>query len=806
MKSLSFYPRLIIFSIVAIISTFSSVYAASVIKGTVTDNKNRPMVSATASLTNVQTKTLVQSAICDANGNFKFENMNEGRYVLTVSMIGYKKSETEIVVEQQDKGYIEKKIIMNETTKQLTAVEVVGKKNFVEQSVDRVVINPEASITSASENVYEILKKSPGVTFDNNDRISLKGKEGIKVLIDDKPTYIGDDQLVTLLKSMQGKNIDRIEIIENPPARYDAEGNAGIINIKTKHNKAPGFNGSVNGGLTYNSFIGGNGGLDLNLKAGKVNLYGNYSIYDWRGWNGQTGYRGFSQGSFAGGNQTFDTHTDYNGLSHNYKFGADFYLSKNQVLSVMTRGNFGSNKVDEINSTWFHDKNQVLDSTLKTITDRNMNWNGTTYNLNYKWDIDTLGTSLVADADYAQFGFISDSEQDSKYYDINDNPLNKSINIKTNQGGDISIWSGKMDFVHPFLKNYTLEAGAKASYVSIDPSLTMSGTINQVDNFVYTEYIQAAYASVRAQYKKLSLQAGLRLENTISEGKSITLNQVNDTSYLKLFPSVFAQYKISTNQTLSARYSYRITRPQYRLLNPFRWYQDPYTVFEGNPYLGPQLTHSMSLSHDFKSMFMTSVGYNYTTNLIGQVITQNDNNRTIYETMQNMSFSNDVNISETVQLKIFDWWNLNGTLTGMYKEVRANIGGNVEFKQPGFSSNIMNSIQLPYKIGMELSGNYYSKQLYGNIVIKPRYSIDLGFQKKVLKDKGVIKISVNDIFKTSMSGAYSKYNNVDIDVNNVGDSRRFNLTFSYRFGKDEFKTRANRSTSSSEEQSRSGNN
>jgi len=793
-----------VFLMVCISFLSINVLASDMIIGRVTDSKNQPIEFATVALINPKTKELVKGEVCNVKGEFKLDKLKSGAYTLSVSMIGYSKNEKEtIVIDATKNRVIEKNIILNETAHQLAEVKVSAKKMFIEQTVDKMVVNPEASITSTNESVYEILKKLPGVTIDNNDNISLKGKEGVKVLIDEKPTYVTADQLAILLKSMQGKNVERIEIMENPPARFDAEGNSGIINIKTKHFKAPGFNGSVNGGLSYSNKLRENGGLDLNMNFGKLNVYGSYSYDDWRGWNSMDGTRRFTSTSMAGQYQLIYNKGDYDGRGHNYTMGADYFIKKNHVVSVMFRGNFGSNLDTENSKTSFTDSNRNVDSTLNTTSTRNNNWDSKTFNANYKWDIDTLGTSLSVDADYARFYFHSNSDQSITYFDKSGNLLNRNSLLYTKQGEDIDILTAKIDFVHPFTKTIGFEAGVKSSFVTNNSRIDMTGYMIQNDNYIYKEAIQAAYVNGNAKFKNTSLQLGLRLENTNVNGNSVVTNQVDTKSYVQLFPSFFVLQTLNTDNTVNFRYSYRIGRPNYHMLNPFRWMIDPYTYNQGNPELGPQFTHSAGLSHTFKGLFITSIGYNYTKDLFSEVLFQNDVTKTIYQTMKNLSNSTDWNASETFQLEPAKWWRMSGTITGMYKEVNSNLGEAVQFTRFSYSGNMSNNFTIPFKINMELSGYYSSKQLIGNFTIKPQYSVDLGFQRKVLNDKGVIRLSVNDIFNTGGSGAYTKYSNLDIDVMNKYDSRKLNISFSYRFGKDNFSTRSNRSTASSEEQSRS---
>lgn len=805
MKTIISIRVLIAFAVVLLITIFPAQgeIEMAVIKGKVVNEKNQPVEYATAVLVSPKTGEVIKGEVCNEKGEFNISKVDKGEYVLSVSMVGYKKHDSEKLVVDGKRTVIERNIVLNEQSEMLKAVEVVAKKEFIEQAVDKTVINPEASITSASENVYEILRKLPGVSIDNNDNITLKGMQGVRVMIDDKPTYLSATQLASWLKSMQGKDVERIEIIENPSAKYDAEGNSGIINIKTKHTRAPGFNGTVNGGLNIASKVGWNGGLNLNMNYGKLNLYGNYSNYHWEGWNSMDAVRRFTGTELQGASQVIKNTETYDGSSHNYKAGADYFIAKNHVVSVMTRGNFGFNYGAMNNRTSFTDKFDQVDSILITTSTGNNNWKSATYNLNYKWDIDTTGQSLLFDVDYARFGFTSSNNQDGKYYDANEVELNHGLIVVTTQGNDISILSSKLDYVLPVNKMLNLESGLKFSAVTTDSYIDMDEFLTQHDNFIYEENILAAYLNARAQLNKTTLQLGLRLENTYSSGNSVVTNQVNDTTYLKLFPSFFVQQQLNKDNNLNFRYSYRIGRPSYHHLNPFRWMVDPYTFNKGNPNLKPQFTHTAGLSHSYKNKLISSLGANYTMGLFTQIIRQDDVSRTVYQTMENLHNSLDLTLSETLQLQPFKWWRFNGTVTGMYKTIQMDEQNLIPLSRFSFMANMSNNFTLPWKLDLEMSGRYNSEQLISNIILRPHYSIDLGIQRKVFKDQGTIKVSVSDIFNTANGGAYAKYDNVDIEVMNKWESRRLNISFNYRFGKDDFKTRANRSTSSSEEENRS---
>jgi hypothetical protein len=777
-----------------------------IVRGRVVNAKNQPVEFATAALVNLKSGQLEKGTICNERGEFSIENVVRGEYYLTVRMMGYDSVQTEAIVIDRKNRAVEKIIVLKESSRQLGEVTITAKQEFVEQAVDKVIINPNASITTSSENVFDILKKIPGVTIDNNDNISLKGMQGVIVMIDDKQTHLSAKELAALLQGMQGKNVRTIEIIENPSARFDAEGNSGIINIKTAHSRAPGFNGSLNTGITFTRSVGGNGGVNLNMNYGKVNVYGNYNFYDWKGWSGMDATRKFTSESLRGASQFSSTESNSDGRAHNYKIGADFFLAQNQVVSFRYKGNTGFNDMTESGSTIFSGRTGNVDSTLQNNADRNNSWNRQTFNLNYKWDIDTLGRSLMVDADYAFFAADGSSTQQSSYLDVVENSTGRNLNLNSSQLGDIDIMSAKVDYTHPINKQISLESGIKASMVTTDSRANVAGYFVQNDNFVYEEQIQAGYVSGRASFGKTSVQLGVRAENTIATGKSVSTGRNDKHEYLEFFPSFFAQQKFNPNHTAGLRYSYRIGRPNYHSLNPFVWILDPYTFNRGNPDLQPQFTHSMNLNHNYKGKFMTSLGYNFTKDLFTDVLYQNDDDRTVFQTIENFGKMTNITLSETVQLQPFTWWRLNGTVTGMYKEVNSNLPSGKIFAQWSYNGNISNSFTLPHKFSMEVNGSYFSEQLLGNFKIKSFYTIDIGLQKTILNDKGVIKAAFSDIFNTGSAGGYAKYENVDINADNYHETRRLNISFSYRFGKNEFKTRANRSTSSSEEQGRGGGN
>lgn len=774
------------------------------LKGRILNEQNQPVMFATAVLINSTSQAFIKGEISDDKGEFTIQNLQPGKYYIQVRMLGYRPYQSELIEIKPGSGSHVKTIILDEAIETLSKVEIIAKRDFIELTPDKMVVYPEASPSTANENVYEILQKLPGVNIDNNNNISLKGLQGVKITIDDKPGYLSPDQLAAVLKNMQGKNVDKIEIIDNPSARYDAEGNAGIINIKTRHNKTTGFNGSVNAGLSVGDKLNENTGINLNMNFGKVNLYGNYSFYNWGGDHELDGKRIFEAPEIAGSSQDIDMLSHNSSLGHNYKVGTDYFFNKRHVFSMMFWGNDGLYKSNSHTSTIFNDKNQVCESKLITESESENRWNNRTFNANYMWDIDSSGQNLMIDFDYAYFKVTNNSEQNTTFFNGNGIILDDNFGVNTDQGGQIDVFSAKADYVYPINAVYTIEGGVKASTVTNDNKITMYGRIEQEDKYIFKENIQALYLSAQAKYAKTSLQLGIRVENTQTEGNSVNMNRIDESSYLNVFPSMFVQRQLDKNQNLNLRYSYRIGRPQYSRLNPFKWMLDPYTFMEGNPYLKPQFTHMSSISHSYKGMFVTTAGINYTTDLFADVLLMDEKTKIMIQTLGNYNQVLDLNLSEYFQLDPLKWLNIRGTFTIMYKSVTSDFIENEEFDKLSFSGNLNCNVLLPQKINMEISGHYTSEEIYGNFLFEPNYRVNFGIQKKVFNDKGNLKLAISDVFYTGLNKASAHYNNLSLRAVNRFDSRKISLSFTYRFGKDNFKTRGNRSTSSSEEQSRSG--
>lgn len=777
--------------------------AQYIVKGKVLDNEQQPVEFSNVVLYKNADSVMVSHAITDAEGRFTLVNQRTGEYYIMASFVGYTAYQSKSF--KISKDVILDDIILSEDAQVLEGVTVTAQKRFVEQHADKMVINPEASITTASENILDVLEKSPGIIVDKDGNISLKGKSGISVLIDNKPTRLSGEQLAAMLRNMQSTSIERIEIIENPPARYDAEGSSGIINIKTKQGAIRGWNGSVTTGAQYSDRIRNNNGLDLNYRNDKWNFFGNF----YGGFNNMKNIIDLKR-KFEDG--TLFQETGENRSKNNYgggKIGADYRLHKNHVVGVMARYGFwdwdGGNQL--INTDIF--KNDVKYQNEKTHSAPTEEGYDVNANLNYRWDIDST-SNLTVDVDYVRYKYDSKTDMNTDY-----DPYQIPYITHTSQNSKTNIYSFKADYENSLTEKTKLSAGFKFSKVDIssgsffreqDANGNWSDTRGMTNDYDYKENVNAAYLSVHHKFTPdFDVQLGLRTEQTIMKGYNITIDSLNKRRYTNLFPTVFVSKKFTDNHQLTASYSYRIGRPSYWLLNPFVWMLNPYTYNQGNPDLQPQFTHSVKLSYTLMQKYILSAGYSMTDEQYTQVFKQDDETKITIIGWENLSKTRNMDLTLVVPVEFTNWWKMNANMTLFYVRYKSPLyGETLDESQISFRGNMNHTITLPKDWSVELSGWYQSKTVYGMGNFDARGAIDAGIQKQLLNKKLTVKASVTDIFSTLSNDYHFSYNNVDVVGKQGFDSRRFRLNLTWRFGNEKLRPIRQRSSGAEEESNRAG--
>ncbi len=810
----------IILIIIAVFAADTSMAQAQTgkITGIVKDENLLTQPGATVRLKSLKDTTYSKGLATDAAGAFSFADLPQGDYSVSVSLLNYKtfispKLSLTAAKPQIDMGGV----VLQQLNIQLSTITVKGKKPLVETKIDKVVVNVENSILASGNSALEILQRSPGISVENDGNISLVGKQGVTVLIDDKPTYLSQQQLASLLKATDGSAIKEIEIISNPSAKYDAAGTGGIINIKLKKNKNYGVNGSLNLGAGYGSYYKSNAGLNLNYRKNKVNLFGGYY------YSNNKRYQDYfiDRENKSGNNVTYfkeESNAVARNISQNYKAGIDYSINDNNTIGAVYTG-YTFHQNETVNTlTHIGDSRTVIDSSVNTSNQSKNNFLNNSINLNYRSTLDTLGQALSIDVDYSHFSGDQYTGYDNKFYQADFSDFKREEFSRNFSPYTINIKSAKADYVRPLTKTAKLELGAKVSQVETDNDLRferlLSGNWEQDNSlsnmFLYNENINAGYVNFYKEFKSVTLQAGLRGEHTESTGNSISENLIVKRSYFNLFPSLFISQKLSPLYQLNFSYSRRIERPNYQDLNPFVYYLDQYTYGKGNPYLNPQYTNSFELTFLSKSKlnYSATFGYSSTTDAITEVILPDTANKSLYQTNENLAINKNYYLNINSSIEVAPFWTTNNSIGVFYSKFSSPnvLGQKFSSGKATFNVKTINNFTLAKSLSAELYGNYQSSAVYGIVKVEPRYSMDLGIRKSFgANNSSDLKLSVSDIFNTSTRKVSSLINANPYQVEYKNETRVVRLTFSHRFGSKNIKGAVNRQSGVADEKDRAGN-
>jgi iron complex outermembrane recepter protein len=774
----------------------------STIKGKISDNNGKALQSVTVSLLKSTDSSLVKADVTDANGAFEMVYGKEGKYLLSYVMIGFERTYSSVFEVKNGQGFDAGNITLQPAATKLQDVTVTSRKPMIEIKADKTVFNVENSINATGSNALELLQKSPGIQVDNNENISMKGKTGVRIYVDGKMTQLGSQDLAAYLKSINSNDVEAIEMISNPSARYDASGNAGIINIRLKKNKRYGTNGSVNLGMVQGVTPKGNGSVSLNYRDKKVNLFSNVGTNIGRYENTLDLYR-VQLDSIYDQKSTNWSHNK----SVNAKLGADLFLNSKNTLGFLVTTNFSDNDWTSESNTniSYNPTKQFVKKlvALNTIPGSRTNMNS---NINYRY-ADTSGKEINFDADYGLFRGTGRSFQPNNYLDNSGNMLSQVIN-RNFTPTDIDIYTAKVDVDQPKWKG-KLGYGAKFSYVKTKNTFDFFNDINGVpvkilsrsNSFTYKENVNAAYINYQRQFSpKWSLQTGLRMEQTNSEGvltRADGVIQSDNTvkrSYLDFFPSAALTWTVDQKNTLNLTFSRRIDRPTYQDLNPFENKLDELTYEKGNAFLRPQYTNTVELSHTFKYMLNTTIGYSHVKDFATQT-TDTTNNAT-YVQQRNLATQRILSFSIGSPLPIAKWWNGYANVWYNYQMFKGKIGDNeIKTEIPMFGAYMQHTFTLGKGYNAELSGWFSGPNVWGATWrTKSLGGLDLGFQKQILKKQGTLKLSVTDIFFTNPWTATSNFGGLFVNGRGQNESRTVRLAFSWRFGNNQVKAARQRQT------------
>jgi iron complex outermembrane recepter protein len=799
---------------------FVTILSAQKISGTVADASGKPQEFASVMLMSAKDSTLTKGAITDADGKFDIENAAEGRYFLNVSVVGFKPFLSKLFDFDGKTDVLTDKIGLKVLDTELGQVTVVSRKPVVEVKADRIVFNVEASPTAQGLNALELLRKSPGVNVDKDENINLKGRQGVVIYINGKPSQMSGRDLAAFLKGLTANDIEAIEIISNPGAKFDAAGNAGIINIKLKKNKKIGTNGNVSLGFSQGITPKYDGSLSLNYRDQKWNLFSNYS-YNYGIWNNKLNLDNTI------GDSLYIQRSSSNWINndHNLKIGADYTVNSKNTIGFIINGGFakpGSNSNSRTNISRI--SRLQTDSILVATTESSNENKNINYNLNYRF-ADTSGRELNVDADMSQFRNRGTSSLPNRYRDATDTrTLTERIYWNT-QPVDINIKSLKADFETPLSKKAgKLGLGFKTSNVETDNTFGFYNVnpkddsrvidINRSNSFNYKENINAGYVNYNVQVKKFTAQLGFRGEQTKSKGTLTAMKPTNskdvDTTYFNVFPTAALGYTFSDKHAMNLTYRYSIDRPAYADLNPFENQIDELTFQKGNPFIRPMYTSTVEMGYTFMQAATLSVNYARTNDYFTQITDQEElvvngsKTTRFFITNKNLAVKDQYGLSINSPLPINKWWNGMVNIWVNHSVVKANLGGErqINVAATGVGFWMQHTFDLGKSWSAEVSGWGNAGGLQGNFVNRSQGVMDIGVAKKLWDGNGTLKLSFSDVFKTSRWAAYTDLGKLHMDMSGTWEGQRASVNFSYRFGNKNVKGARERKSGLEDEKNR----
>ncbi|WP_281235470.1 TonB-dependent receptor domain-containing protein [Flavobacterium gelatinilyticum] len=684
----------------------------------------------------------------------------------------------------------EKDSIVETSINVLDEIVISKKKVLYTQKSDRLVFNVENSIVSEGGTALDVLSRAPGVVVSQDGDLSIRGQQGVAVMINGKLTQLSQKELANYLKSTTSSNIKQIEVITNPSAKYDAAGKAGIINIILKKPSTSGLKGTA-----FTSYGRGrknrtNSGVNLSYNKNKLGVYGNYS-YTFRGEEerkefNQTQYTDQTRQQISTTNHQTSI-TDEPLTSNNFKVGTQYEISPKTNIEAYVDAKIGryENMADGTNKL-LNAMNQLQFDAI-TYNDSKEKWFDYTYAVSGVHKFNTEGKNMVFDFEYETSKFRSNQFQSADNTDAsNPTVINDRRGYIPSQ---LRVFTGKVDFTNPIKEKQSVEWGFKASLKNNDnPSVyefydnnQWNIDANSTNHFEYKEQIYAAYANYKHQIGDLNIQGGLRTEFTAIEILQKTLNEEHKDDYLKWFPSLSLKYEFTSSHSMHASYSKRINRPSQFDLNPFRFYDDSFNYSQGNPNLVPEITHAAEIGYAWKSAFMASLYFNTTKDVFTDVYMYNPDTNTTVTTQINVSKSYNYGANITNTTELYKFWSVNTLFNVFENRFMGNVLNSTTI-EPILTLNlsVQNSFTITETLKAEANAQYQSKSNLGVYQRDGFFDLSIGVSKQVFAGKGTFKLNFTDVLNTNNFYINSVVAQTAINKRYDLDNRIATLAFTYR--------------------------
>lgn len=760
------------------------------VTGRILDQDNKPLEFVVVTLLKAEDSTLVKGSVTDAEGKFSLENIAPGKFLLTASFTGFTKTwHGPFEVAGSSVAIPD---IQLTPAKEMETVTIAAARPLFTQRPGKLIMNVENSPVRITGTAWDLISKAPGVVVDPNNNITLRGKSGVRVFVDGKPTYLAGDQLKNYLDQISAADVISVEIISNPSAKYDAEGSGGILNIITRKGSRMGFNGTVRAGYGQSLYPKYEAGLTMNYAREKTNFYFKYDFFNQKHFTKSYITRNVP---YNGVTTNFNQHSNMvmDPLGHRARIGMDVYGKNNMTWGVRFDGGLSSSTFSTTNSTVISSDASDTTSTLNQVNYNKELFRNGGANIYLKQPLDTNGKEISASVDYILYDTESNADFDLNYSDNFGNVTAGPEYQRSKSVSGITILVGQVDYTHPFGKKYRVETGIKSSYVETDNDLAFDLLNNSSGNwendttrsnrFIYKEQINALYATGSADYGKWQVEIGLRAEQTVSDGNSPTTGQQLKRDYIKLFPSIFVLQKINDKHSLNYSYSRRINRPDYGNLNPFVFYLDKYTYEVGNPFLQPEIADNADITYSFMDAVFFSVSGSRTKYAMTDVTKQIDSTGSTFKTTENLNTVENLSFGLSSPVPVAKWLMMETEFNVVYNRFASELYGTmIDNRNWMFNGSANLTFMLKGGWKAQAWGWYRSPATYGIFRSKSMGGVGASLSKNFLENKLQLSLTVTDIFRTNGMRASINFQNQDVYMEWTPDSRRVYLRVRYSFG------------------------
>jgi hypothetical protein len=757
------------------------------ISGTILDSKKSPVEFTSVILLKQQDSLFYKSTQTDEKGLFEIIGIEKGNYILKISAYGY--SEKYLNIDLQTDTQLSP-IVLDQTAEMLNDVTISTSKPIIKREIDRLEFTVENSSLS-NNNAWEILGKTPSVNTMSNGDLTVRGSNSILVTINDKKVYLTGDELKQFLENTNGEDVKSIEVITNPPAKYEAQG-ATVLNIKLKKNVKLGYKGTVSGSYIQSIYPKATVSTSQIYKGEKLSLAGRYT---------------FGSGTYLREGQDFVHYLDDSGETvsiwesslrrknksasqNSYRLDAGYEIDSLNTVSFGITGSLTPNVHGFYNvPTYIYDGKRQLDSLYITQNNRKKSSRNNAYNFSYDHKFKEK-EKLSFSSDYT-FYYYNENQDIFSSFSLPDNIPYRETRFVSDNTQKIQLFSVQSDYSN---EDKGIELGIKFGKVKADSQLNFKDEINgelienidRTNQFLYDENIFAGYASYNKEINKWTFKAGLRGEYTKLEGNSVTIKETNEQNYFKLFPTFYALYKANEKHQIGLSYGKRISRPQYSWLNPFRSYYNSYSYFVGDPKLQPTIIHNLDLTYILKDKYNFDLYYRHEKNPSMEISYQDYETTTVVYHLTNIEKNSAFGLEFNTDLVLFDWWE-SGIQTGInytqdtFQGIDEKMYQN---KRLQFNGSTNNRFTFNKKKDFTAEANFYynSPSVQGTFTISQSTSLDFAFRKKIFHGKWELFAIFSDVYRGEKQTVTTNYANQYNYFTDYSDSQNFRIGFKYNIG------------------------